>query len=312
MTLYLKQSAVAGAFEYPIAQLGNCRDQKECHLYCEVPQNKAACWSYGVYTIKNDVLGDESPEEKLAEVGITFPIPELGNCGNATECKAYCSDPANSEACRTYSQSRRQTVKARILEKARAELGCTSVEECKAFCAEETNKEVCTAFAKRHRLKDAAKERLIENAKETLGCTTREECRTFCEAEANKDKCREFAQNLGMKIRHKVQTRLGCATQEECRQICEEQPEKCPDFPKQPRINTSPNPQKLMNRGPGSFDKKPAFFGNRLRPSIRPKNQDEIENEVEIEDEVEAEDAMASPHTSNSPSQSAEEGAGSL
>ena len=51
---------------YPIADLGYCRDAKECYLYCEIPENKAACWSYGKYKLGSDVLGvtTMSTEEK--------------------------------------------------------------------------------------------------------------------------------------------------------------------------------------------------------------------------------------------------------
>src|SRR5437868_4200883 len=30
--------------------------------------------------------------------GITFPIPELGNCADKDACRAYCNDPANMDA----------------------------------------------------------------------------------------------------------------------------------------------------------------------------------------------------------------------
>jgi len=34
---------------------------------------------------------------------IEFPIPELGNCAGKTECKAYCDDPDNEEACLAFA-----------------------------------------------------------------------------------------------------------------------------------------------------------------------------------------------------------------
>ena len=33
------------------------------------------------------------------ESTITFPVPELGNCGSKSECRTYCDDLANIKTC---------------------------------------------------------------------------------------------------------------------------------------------------------------------------------------------------------------------
>ncbi len=226
------------AYQFPVFELGNCRDQKECHLYCEVPRNRAACWSYNVYGVRNVVLGNESPEERVAQLGITFPIPELGNCANVAQCKAYCNDPANATVCKSFAQNRGLKLKTRISEKAKAELGCSSADECRAYCEQEVNRETCLAFAKRYHLKAAVRNKLVEAVQSELGCDSKETCHALCELPENKVKCQTIAQRLGIgenkkeELVNRAKEELGCTSFEDCRQLCQnkENAERCRNF----------------------------------------------------------------------------------
>src|SRR3989338_7073877 len=82
LVIYVIRSQTAFGYQFPVPELGNCRDQKECFLYCQIPLHKPACWSYGVYATKENVLGETTVEESLSRLGIAFPVPELGNCAN--------------------------------------------------------------------------------------------------------------------------------------------------------------------------------------------------------------------------------------
>ncbi len=216
------------AFEFPINSLGNCRDTKECRLYCQVPDHKAACWSWSVYSVKNDVLGDQSPEEKLTPLGITFPIAELGNCTDISSCKNYCDIAQNQDACHQYAQNRGLTKKERVIEKAGAELGCSSLAECKTFCSQKANEDSCVAFANKYHLKLAIKNQLVEKAKNELGCNTLEQCTKMCADNLNRDKCLAFAQKIGSPqfkqremLLEQAKTQLGCNSVDECRDFCQ-------------------------------------------------------------------------------------------
>lgn len=233
----LSLTRLVRAYEYPIPELGNCRDQKECHLYCEIPKNHAACWSYSVYGVQQ-VLGDETPEAAAANLGLTFPIAELGNCTTVSACKAYCTITQNQAACRAYGQAHGLTQKERLVERATEELGCTTKEECTTFCQEETNRDACEAFARRYHLKIAVKNRLVEAAKTELGCTTAQECRALCSLPENQSKCAAFAQRMGVvnskreELVERAKEQLGCTSFESCRAFCQEgvNQEKCRNF----------------------------------------------------------------------------------
>ena len=99
---------------YPISDLGYCRDAKECALYCEIPQNKAACWSWGKYKLESRVLGVTTMSEeerrmmetKAKQYNITFPIADLGNCAGPQECRDFCEEPSNQTTCMAFAKKK--------------------------------------------------------------------------------------------------------------------------------------------------------------------------------------------------------------
>lgn len=209
--------------QYPIPDLGYCRDAKECSLYCEIPKNKAACWSYGKYKVGNDVLGvttmsegeKKMMEAKAKQYGITFPIADLGGCTGPQECRDFCEQPANQQTCMDFAKKKgfhkemedsggmdRQK-KEELIEKAKTELGCSSMGECSRVC--ESNPSRCEAFARKHgvyqgppssgRYSAEEKMQLMEKARSELGCTSMESCKSTCEK--NPDRCMAFAKKHG-------------------------------------------------------------------------------------------------------------------
>ncbi len=209
---------------YPIPELSYCRDAKECSLYCQIPENKAPCWSYGKYKLGTNVLGVTSMGEeekrlmvqKAKQYSVTFPIEDLGNCAGPQECRDFCEQPTNQQACMDFAKKKgfqkemndgnridRQK-KDELIEKAKTELGCTSMESCSNIC--ESDHTRCEAFAKKHgvyqeppesRGRYSAKEKvqLIEKAQSELGCTSMESCKTTCEK--NPERCMAFAKKHG-------------------------------------------------------------------------------------------------------------------
>lgn len=209
---------------YPVPDLGYCRDAKECFLYCEIPENKAACWSYGKYTVGSDVLGvttmsedeKEVMRQKAKQYSITFPIADLGNCSGPQECRDFCEQPGNQQICMDFAtkrgfhreMERPDGIDAQkrddLLLKAKTELGCTSMETCSKVC--EVDHSRCEAFAKRHgidrqpsesrgRYSAEEKMQLMKKAQSELGCTSMESCKAACEK--NPQVCMAFAQKHG-------------------------------------------------------------------------------------------------------------------
>lgn len=111
------------------------------------------------------VFGQEASESgnSSGKANITFPIAELGNCGGVEECKAYCNEVANQQACMDFAKARglkrkeQRGLNQELLEKAKAFLGCDSAQGCREFCQQEANFEKCSLFAKENKLRGGIK-----------------------------------------------------------------------------------------------------------------------------------------------------------
>ena len=238
-------SYVQAQTTYPIPELGNCRDAQECYLYCEIPQNSPACWSYGKYVLHAQVLAD-SDEDLAKKHGITFPIPELGNCTNIAQCKSYCDTPVNHETCIGFAKKKgfhkevksQQSSDSNLLSYAQSELGCNSESSCRAFCEQPANRKHCMAFAQKYGLGGPPhdKAQLLQAAQTELGCTSMETCRTICEQQ--KKKCMEFARKHGFSGGEQGGPGGspasggpgGCNSEESCRRYCQEHPNECAGY----------------------------------------------------------------------------------
>ncbi len=241
---------------YPITSLGNCLNANECYYYCQIPSHTPACWAYGEYVLKPDVLGTQtvSPEEEAKAHGVTFPIAELGNCANPKECFAYCDKPENQDACFAFAKKKNLLKAAdenlpppsEIVSSAKTELGCTSRESCQTLCENPQNIEKCRTFAEKHKLnkpseksnnKGPPPEEILQKAQTQLGCSSQTKCQSFCANPANTPKCLAFAKNNQLLDSHQEQEieeletkkarmmdeaekELGCDSQESCSAFC--------------------------------------------------------------------------------------------
>lgn len=174
----------------------------------------------------------KTPEQIAKEHGVTFPISDLGNCKNFSECRNFCDDPVNKNACITFAKKKgfyKQSLpadagKEEILNAAKTELGCNSPSSCQVFCSQESNHEKCEAFAKSHKLSqqptDPSKSQILEKAKTILGCDSPTSCKNFCEQEQNRQKCSDFAKQVGLRGGEHKAGPGGCNSEETCRKFC--------------------------------------------------------------------------------------------
>lgn len=247
---------------YPVPQLGNCRDAKECYFYCEIPRHQDACADFASSRRLPQVLGTatgtfrEKVLQASTKLGITFPVPELGNCGNPDECRSFCQEEGNKSACRAFAQEHDLKVTASTkVTFPIPELGnCESAPACKAYCEDETHRDACRAFAQNHGLKLRKKtQEVIEKAKAELGCTTIDECKNYCQDPEHQASCRAFG------LKHRELNQLKRDEKKEQRDINREK-------------LRSPFPAVDREKRPRTFDtledrvEKP--FENPLEPSV--------------------------------------------
>jgi hypothetical protein len=242
------------SLRYPIPSLGYCRDAKECYLYCEIPENEQACWSYGTNVLGERVLGVKAAtddiEAQVEELGIAFPVAELGNCTSVQSCFDYCELPQNQISCSNFAQRYglgeppdevlSDAEKEQLLVQAEEVLGCNSMQTCETYCAQ--NEDQCEEFVRVYApdLYQAEYEeheeelgvdmdQLLVRAEEELGCNSMETCEAYCEQ--NEDQCVEFLQTYAPDLYEEEYAEqeelvevaveeLGCDSQETCETFC--------------------------------------------------------------------------------------------
>ena len=272
---FYPQSTHAQYYNYPISELNYCRDAKECSLYCQIPQNTPACWSYGKYVMNPDVLGE-------TDININYPILELGNCNTAQDCFIYCSQPDNQQACAGYARDKglvknkpiKENVdETKIVEAAKTELGCETKEACMSFCDKTENREKCFNFSKKYNLgsppgegQQGPSQEVIQQMEGELGCDGASSCKNFCDQPVNREKCFEVAQKYGLvkkeeiekreqnmeemrKLLEEAKTELGCDTQDTCAKFCtkKENKEKCMQMWRKHNVGPQiPQPSNMM------------------------------------------------------------------
>lgn len=205
---------------------------------------------------------------------IKFPVAELGNCGSVDECKIYCDEPANIEACISFgekqgllSKEEAQEAKkfAKTVKKGDWPLpDCRSHEECGRKCNLPENRERCYNWAKEKGFvkgpegrPDFRREHEPEISKEKAaaavledggpgGCGSFETCGQFCSDPSNQGVCFAYAEKHGLFPKEDMERMKkfinkpgpgGCRGQQ-CREYCEnpEHQEECFQFAKENRL----------------------------------------------------------------------------
>lgn len=241
--------SVTAAPRYPLREIGNCRDAKECSLYCQIPKNYPSCWSFGKYILNGNVLGETtvSDEAIAKEKNVKFPIADLGNCKSVVGCRQFCAVEANRAACKEFALKKKllkakvKTIGQDLLNTARKELGCVSSAACFEFCLDQVNRVACQAFGEKYSLvkkaavaAQAILPEVLQKSRLELGCSNEASCKNLCDHPDNQKKCAAFAKKYTLRQKQPASTASalkGCQTEEECRQECRLNPDKCPGFP---------------------------------------------------------------------------------
>lgn len=218
-------------------------------------------------TISLPSSSDEAAESASVH-GITFPVVELGNCASKNECKNYCNEPANMEACISFSKTHglmteKDAERAEKFTKhVREGSGpgqCNSPESCEQYCSNISHLDECTSFAEKNGFRDEHYEQgkkiqgFLKKGGTTPGnCQTKQECEAYCGNFNHAKECSEFAQKAGImkkgessshepstdqlgkiaELAEKGETPGTCASKDECEKYCSDAShrDECVDF----------------------------------------------------------------------------------
>ena len=145
------QNPFEDKIQYPVEELGNCKNRDACEKYCDNPQNFDACI---VFAEKNNIMPREEIEmaKKFMAGGGKGP----GGCRGREECEAYCDNIDNINECVAFAEQNNILPPAELEEakkvKAAIEKGikppaCRNKKQCDSYCASPEHMEECLTFA---------------------------------------------------------------------------------------------------------------------------------------------------------------------
>jgi hypothetical protein len=234
---------------YPVAELGNCKNEKECRSYCDKQENMDACLNFAE---KYNLISDEELEmaKKFAKVG-----KGPGGCTSKDSCEAYCDDISHMDECLVFAErhgiippeelKEAKQVQAALKKGLKQPGNCRNKKECDVYCNEPAHMEECIAFADAAGFlppedrEDAQKVlAAIKQGAKPPPCRGKKECDSYCSKPENMKQCMEFAIAAGfmkpeeMKEAQKVLDAIKkgvnpppCRSKEECDIWCAESDE---------------------------------------------------------------------------------------
>ncbi len=213
--------APTASLNFPIKELGDCKDIGSCTNYCNDPVNQNACTDFakkqGFY--KDDVTtyaDDKFYKEAKDQLG----------CDSNSTCADFCSKSENFDACNSFAKTNEipggytdEPDKAEYIEAAKATLGCDSANSCSTFCDNSANAQKCTEFAGQVGLLGGT---VTEGPG---GCQTPDTCGAYCSDPANYAACSAAAPAGG-----NFAGPGGCSSTGSCQSYCDQNPESCRSY----------------------------------------------------------------------------------
>ncbi len=197
------QALTAADIVYPVAELGNCKDEAACRAYCDKPENMKICLSLAE---KYNLLSKEELQQakKFDAIG-----KGPGGCKTQEACETYCNDMSRIDECVAFAE-KNDLMPPKELEEAKKIQAaikrgvkpppCGNKKACDAYCSESEHMEECITFGEAagfippEELQDAKK--MLEAVKKGAKpppCKGKDECDTYCSEPEHTEACMEFA-----------------------------------------------------------------------------------------------------------------------
>jgi hypothetical protein len=146
-----------------------------------------------------------------APSAISYPVAELGNCADASACRAYCDNSAHVAACLTFAEQHGLMTKDEVAlakkmtsGKLQGPGGCTTKDTCEAYCDDIAHIEECVSFAEAQgalppeKLAEAKKvQAAIARGVKPPPCKNKEACDAYCSDPNNMEVCINFGKEAG-------------------------------------------------------------------------------------------------------------------
>lgn len=189
-------------------------------------------------------------QNDLSDGDIQYPIAELGSCENKNDCKEYCDNSRNFDACISFAEKNNlmpkreiETAKKFMAGGVKGPGGCENKNECEAYCDNIDNINECVSFAEKNNilppgeLEEAKKVKAaIEKGIKPPACRNKKQCDSYCASPEHMEECLVFAEAAGFippkeldeakKVLEAVKKGIkppACRGKEECDIYCSEE-----------------------------------------------------------------------------------------
>ena len=271
--------------QYPIAELGKCKDRAGCKLFCDKSESSNTCLAFA---LKNNLMSQSEVNEAKKFMAAVKNGP--GGCTTRDSCKKYCDDINNIEECISFAEKYDLTPAQKLQKSKRVQAAllrgiglpnCKNTAECDAYCDNTDHMQECIAFGQSAELLEG---KSLENAQKIFRalkngitpppCRGKKECDKYCTQEENAKACTNFsiqADLMSDQERINAQKMLTainggarlpkCKNKEECAAYCQEENhvDECISFAEKAGLVTIKEAKKIRgtrNIGPGGCANK--------------------------------------------------------
>lgn len=189
-----------------------------------------------------------APAKEKSLVDISYPVKELGNCGDQESCISYCDDEAHINECLAFAKKHNLLSEDEVRKADKfAELGgkgpggCSSRKSCETYCSDISHMDECLDWGEKNGFisdKELAEAKKIQTAikggaKLPGGCKNKQGCEEYCTNPNNIDECIQFAESSGIlppeelaeakKVSEFIkrgETPGGCRSKDQCERYC--------------------------------------------------------------------------------------------
>lgn len=240
---------------YPIIELGSCKDQTDCAKFCNISTNMIACVNYAE---KNNLLSGEDLRVSKAVAKRVAEGTTPGQCKSEAECTSFCAGKTeNIKECVAFAEELKIIPENELAEakkilkalKGGAQMpgSCKTKGDCESYCAISSHIDECLIFAEtaeilpKKELEEAKKVASFLKEGKTPGkCQAKKECEDYCSKDANFNECIAFAETAGLVTKEDAEIAKkaggvgpgGCKSKESCEEYCnkDENIDACTSF----------------------------------------------------------------------------------
>ncbi|MCX6813408.1 MAG: hypothetical protein NTV77_02950 [Candidatus Azambacteria bacterium] len=206
--IFAQGTTRAQNIQYPVKELGSCKDESACKSYCDKSENTKSCVNFAE---KNNLMSKEEIEmaKKFMATGSKGP----GGCRGKDECDAYCNDIAHIDECVAFAVENNLMPPGELEEAKKVQAAikrgvkpppCGNKKQCDVYCEDPNHMEECITFGveagfiQGKELEDVQKMlAAVKRGIKPPPCKGKEACDTYCGDPNNIEMCMTFAMEAG-------------------------------------------------------------------------------------------------------------------